>query len=323
MKKVFLLIMTIFPIYCFSQNPITKPTPVRTPVPISKNTTAVQPTGRRPRDFEQFEKNVVENEILEENRQREEKVKVAREIMGELYRKPTKKELNLVAVDAQLKIKFANFLKTENTGLFKFLKSNCHTKANVVEVSEECLANTIPGAGASFSFRINNYRIPALSDLSFVANNFLTVGQWGHGLLLDIGNIPLEEISVQNQSVVNLSDFAPASDFKTARFLNLNLHKGVKHNDSVFYSHLPAKENTTYLLRSIAYRGSLPKVANGLAYNELDFDKRKDVLIAFRIVGIDEKGSVTVLWKQLAEKDSPKIQAPKINETLGKNGNQK
>ena len=59
-------------------------------------------------------------------------------------------------------------------------------------------------------------------------------------------------------------------------------------------------------MRSIAYKGSYYRAIDGFLYDELDFDKRKDVTVAFRIIRRDEE-SVTIIWKQLAEKDSPKV----------------
>ena len=59
-------------------------------------------------------------------------------------------------------------------------------------------------------------------------------------------------------------------------------------------------------MRSIAYRGNYYRAIDGFLYDELDFDKRKDVTVAFRIIRRDEE-SVTIIWKQLVEKDSPKV----------------
>ena len=78
-------------------------------------------------------------------------------------------------------------------------------------------------------------------------------------------------------------------------------------NDGFFYCrNLEASENTTYVLRSIAYRGSYYRAIEGFVYDELDFDERRDVTVAFRIVRRDSE-SVTILWKILENQKSPAI----------------
>jgi hypothetical protein len=155
---------------------------------------------------------------------------------------------------------------------------------------------------------MKTYRIPKLSDLSFAENMFITAGQWLHGLLLEIGDVPLENVSLQTKEAESLSKFQAASTVQTAQEIDAKLNQeGIKHQELVYQRLVSARENTTYLLRSIAYRGTINKTVQGYIYNELDYDKRKDILIAFRIVQTDADGSVTILWKQLAVKDSPKI----------------
>jgi hypothetical protein len=51
----------------------------------------------------------------------------------------------------------------------------------------------------------------------------------------------------------------------------------------------------------------VPRAVRGISYNELDFDKRRDVIVAFRVVRMDPDGSISILWKQLADGESPKL----------------
>lgn len=308
MKKIIVLVMLVFPLFGFSQNPTPTP-PTPQPQPTNQPNQNPPPATQNRRSLGSLSKAEEDLATIEEQRVKDKRRKLAREMLDEFYRKPTKKELRLVAVDDGLKNKFAEFLKQKDTGLFKFLNSSkCGSGANVVSVSEPCLNNKIPGAGASFSFRMKTYRIPKLSDLSFAENMFITAGQWLHGLLLDIGDVPLENVSLQTKEAESLSKFQAASTVQTAQEIYAKLNQeGIKHQELVYQRLVSARENTTYLLRSIAYRGTINKTVQGYIYNELDYDKRKDVLIAFRIVQTDADGSVTILWKQLAAKDSPKI----------------
>lgn len=225
-----------------------------------------------------------------------------------LYRKPTKDELKVVAPDSDLRNKFADFLRREDTGLFKFVVDyGCARNDKIVAATENCLKFTMPGAGNSYSFRTNNYRIRRLADLTFTGKSFYVTGILTHGILVNIGDVPLENITLQTAGTKFLSEFQPVSDLEKAVEIERELISGIKKDGFLYSRALSAVENTTYLLRSIAYNGKILRAVRGITYNELDFDKRKDVIIAFRVVRRDEDGSVTILWKELLEKDAPKL----------------
>ena len=60
----------------------------------------------------------------------------------------------------------------------------------------------------------------------------------------------------------------------------------------------PVRADTTYVLRSITY-----KVGNNLD----EARKPVDVLVVFRVVHKSVEGDVTLLWKELQRKKSPKL----------------
>ena len=66
-------------------------------------------------------------------------------------------------------------------------------------------------------------------------------------------------------------------------------------------------------MRSIASRGKYIRSVLGVDYDEMGFDRRKDVIVVFRIVQRHADGAVTILWKRLAERDSPKIKWDSLN----------
>lgn len=299
-KRYWLVLILFLPCLSFAQtpSPTPAPTPVPTPIPVPR--AVIQ----QPRIFETFEQRAK----LEELRKREELRKEALNIVNEKYRKPSKKELKSVEVENDLLSKYAYYLKQENAGIIKLLNNaKCANNTNVVVASDNCLNNTMPGAGTSFSFRINNYRIPDLADLSLNENTFRTNPDWQHGILVDIGNIQIENISLQSTELAFINSFQPALEYQTAKEIDYKLASGIRNNNFVYRRSALVRENTTYILRSIAYRGKLLKSIKGFVYNELDYDKRKDIIVAFRVVRQYSDGSVTILWKQLASKDSPKI----------------
>lgn len=229
-----------------------------------------------------------------------------------IYRKATREELNTIAPSAGLLKQFGAFLKQERTGMFKLVvDSGCAGNLAVVSAKEKCLKFTMPGAGNSYSFRINNYRVRHLADLTFSANSFHVTGVLTHGILVNLGDVPLERVTLQTTGVKFLADFEPAVDFENAQAIDRQLVAGIKKDGFLYCRGLFAAENATYVLRSIAYNGKVMRSIRGIAYNELDFDNRKDITIAFRVVRSDFDGSLTILWKELSKKDSPKIKRKK------------
>lgn len=227
-----------------------------------------------------------------------------------IYRKPTKEEFKLLAPDKEDLKTYAQFLRQPDTGLIKLIAGRgCDENTNVVNVSGDCLKYSMPGAGASYSFRTENYRIRHLSDLTYIDNSFQLFGILAHGILVDLGDIPLEQISLQTRGLKFLTSFEPITDFEKAKEIDRQFVRGVKNEDFFYSRRAAAAENTTYVLRSIAYRGNRFRSARGFVYDELGFDERRDITVAFRVIRRDNE-SVVILWKALSNQKSPVIKRP-------------
>jgi hypothetical protein len=225
-----------------------------------------------------------------------------------LYRKPTSKELKTVEPSRELFVKYAGFLRQPGTGLTKLIDDKgCAENTKVVVATDNCLKYTMPGAGSSFSFRTQNYRIPRLSDITFVANSFQASGVLLHGIFVNLGDVPLEAVSLQTKGLKYLADFQPEPDYEKGKAIDLQLTQGIRHDGFLYRRGLFMVENTTFALSSIAYGGKYFRAVKNLTYNEFDYDKRKDVIVIFRVVEKDEAGNVTILWKELRRTDSPDV----------------
>jgi hypothetical protein len=225
-----------------------------------------------------------------------------------LYRKPTARELKAVEPRRELFAQYAEFLRQPETGLTKLIDDKgCAENTKVVVATENCLQYTMPGAGSSFSFRTENYRIARLADVTFTARSFQASGVLLHGIFVNLGNVPLEEITLQTRGLKYLTDFQPEPDYQKGKAIDLELAKGIRHDGFLYRRGLFTVENTTFALRSVAYGGKYFRAVNRVTYNEFDYDKRKDVTVVFRIVDKDEAGNVTILWKILRKKDSPDV----------------
>ncbi len=225
-----------------------------------------------------------------------------------LYRKPTREELETLKPNRRLAEKYAGFLRQSDTGLTKLIADKgCANNTKIVIVSEECLKYTMPGAGSSFSFRTENYRIQRLADVTFTDNSFQAAGVFLHGIFVNIGDVPLEQVTLQTKGLRFLTEFQPESDYDKNREIDLQLTEGIESDGFLYRRGLYIARNTTFVLRSIAYDGKYMRSIKGVTYDEFDFDKRDDVIVAFRIVEKDEQGNVTILWKRLQKNDSPKL----------------
>lgn len=230
-----------------------------------------------------------------------------------LYRKPTDRELKAVEPRRELFEKYAEFLRQPNTGLTKLIDDKgCADNTRVVVATDACLQYTMPGGGSSFSFRTENYRIARLSDILFTSKSFQASGVLLHGIFVNLGNVPLESVNLQTAGMKYLVEFQPEPDYNKGKQLDQQLTRGIRRDGFLYRRGLYMVENATFALRSIAYGGKYFRAVDRVTYNEFEFDKRRDVIVTFRVVETDAAGNVTILWKALREKDSPKVKRENI-----------
>ena len=228
-----------------------------------------------------------------------------------LYRKPTKSELELLTPDNQDLMVHSSFIKGKRRGVTKLIADiGCASNPKIVVASKGCAKYTMPGAGAAYSFRFGNYRIQRFADLNFRKNTFEALGILIHGMLVNLGDVSLDKVTLQTNGMKFINDFKPVKTISdAARFAN-KLTRGIDQDGFRYSSILSVKPNSTYVLRSVAYRGSAMRKAGGVVYNELGRfgdKKRKDVIIAFRVIRFSPNEAVTIVWKQLKSKSSPEI----------------
>jgi hypothetical protein len=91
------------------------------------------------------------------------------------------------------------------------------------------------------------------------------------------------------------------------------LDSGYRIEDLLLRSWVKAELGTNFLLRSVAYRGKVIRSFEGATYNEMDFDKRRDILLVLRPLEVLVDGSLILAWKKLSETKSPKLEDSKGN----------
>ncbi len=231
----------------------------------------------------------------------------ALENLALLYHKTTDKELKLLAPNVEDLAKFKIFLQQPDTGIFKLAADiGCSDDTNILVATPDCLDYTMSGGGNSYSFRMKDYRLRRLADINFTNSSFQASGVFLHGFFAELGDIPLEQVNLQTKGVEFAAAFKPEPNFEKAKEIDSQLANGISENGFSYRRAVAAKDDTTYILRSIAYKRKFSRYVDGLTYDEMHYDKRKDVLIAFRVIRRDDNGSLTVVWKQLRSQSSPK-----------------
>ncbi len=202
--------------------------------------------------------------------------------------------------------RYAEFLQKPRTGLIKlFSDVGCEENTNVVRADDVCL-QWIPNSGF-YSFREKAYKSDFLADIRLKNGMLVSDGFLAQSILVNLGDVDLETVSSSSNGLKFLNEFQPAAESKAALTQVEQMIKGIRADNFIYRKSLPAIVNATYALRVTAYRGNFLKSYRGQLFNILAGDKRIDATIAFRILGKNDDGSLTLLWKELSRKDAPKV----------------
>lgn len=179
---------------------------------------------------------------------------------------------------------FAEFLKQPNTGIIRLLPREVYDL-----FPNKPSKLTIRGGGAYYSFARLTHEYGYGSDIE-LASGYLSVGFAGanYGLMIDLGDVSLDEITSDYPGARSLADYAAAKDEPQARVEQRQVQVGRILDGATYKERLPVKTGTTFLLRSINYDST-------------------DVLVAFRVVRKDTDGSVIIAWRLLKQYPTPKL----------------
>lgn len=202
-------------------------------------------------------------------------------------RKLTDAQKRRLYPSATEKATFASILREDATGITRLLPF-CDVDPRVLDVRGSCAdaLPRIPGRGAFYSFKSEDHEAKANSDL-MLSNNEFRVGfaDKAVGTITTLGDVPLEELTLQSSVVAPLLLLAPAKTLDEMVKIYEQSRTVLASGHHAYCTTSPAQLNTTYVMRSTAYnqKGRKPS----------------DVVVAFRVTRQDTDGSVTILWKQL------------------------
>lgn len=229
-----------------------------------------------------------------------------------IYRRPGKEETAALAVGESLLKEHETFLQQPDTGIVKLNSdSACASNSEVVNVREECLQFRMPGAGIAFSFRTDSYRLPRLADLMFLDGYLRADAVLQQVIMTELADVPLGSVTLQTPGMKYLAEFKPPPDGDGFLAYDRELAAGIDKDGFRYRKGFLARSGVTYAIRSVAYKGSYFRSIDGVTYDELEYDRRRDVVVAFRIVDRDAAGNITILWKRLRETNSPTLKIRK------------
>jgi len=289
-----------------ASTPPPQPPPRSTPPPQTSQTQSqnVIPVGRRGLS------NFPLNPISESDRLSARVVRL-QWLVAPLYKKPGAKETAALAPDAAIVQRYASLLRNEGSGVIRLAPdAGCVFSERVVSVKEECLKFSFPGAGNSYSFRTESYRLRHLADLTYANDKLRMTGIFMHSIAVELGDVPIESASLTTEGIDYLRSFEPSTTSEDVTVIDSNLSEGIKAGNFVYSKEVDPRIDRTYALRAVAYRGKVVRSAGGIRYNELDYDKRRDVIVVFRVVGMDKDG-ITLVWRKLSDAEPPRIKMPK------------
>ena len=177
------------------------------------------------------------------------------------------------------------FLTQPNSGLMRLMPRE------VVDVKDSAVAKelNIRGRGAYYSFFYVAHDYGYGSDLE-LSRDLLTTGLAGadFGLMTEIGDFPLTDLSIKNSLVTFLRQYEPPNDEPEARDMYRKLQTGFVVSGQEYRRSLPLRVGSTYLVRSVVYNYS-------------------DTLAAFTVTRKDNDGSAIVAWKRLKVYKTPRL----------------
>lgn len=229
-----------------------------------------------------------------------------------MYRKASEEEIRILSVDESHLSKYAAFLTQSGTGIIKLSSEwSCISDGDLVVATEECANFKMPGAGTAFSFRVDSYRLPRLADLVLFKGMFGADGVLQQFALVQLGSIDVEQVTLETEGMKYLADLEPIRDRDSFPSFDSTITRGIDSGGFTYRKGHPVVYGATYALRSIAFRGKYPRSIGGVEYDEMDYDRRRDIIVAFQVIGLDSAGNATIVWKRLRDLESPRLELKK------------
>jgi hypothetical protein len=227
-----------------------------------------------------------------------------------LRTKPTSEQKKRMQPNSEDLQRFGRLLEQPRTGIVRLLPDiGCYENINLIKADEVC-RNAIPES-SFYSFREREHTLEALADIRLKGGHLISDGILTQGIMTNLGNIALDQVTLETEGFDYLKDFDPNPVSTAAKDQYMQFINGVKAGNHEYRKVLKAEKDSTYAMRVVAYRGNVFRTFRGWRFDLLDGDKRIDMTLVYRVVRKDNDGSVTIVWKELERRESPRIKFPK------------
>ncbi|MBS1794860.1 MAG: hypothetical protein JSS81_13455 [Acidobacteria bacterium] len=209
---------------------------------------------------------------------------------------------------------YKEFLKDSKTGLIRlFPDLGCESK-NLIRVDGDCAGAVLSSWG--YSFRRRDYVVEDFWDLRLKDGELIADGFMSQELLTELGDVPLENLSVESPGVAFLAEYSPSGSFTDARRQYEEIARGVEAGGFRYSKSVKVAAGMTYALRFTAFRNDDSTLIRifykGVTDVEksicaIDEDRRFDAIVVFRVIRREDDGGLSILWKELTRRRAPKV----------------
>ena len=142
-------------------------------------------------------------------------------------KKPNSKQKKILQPDQSDLAKYSQFLQQPKTGIFRLLPDpGCEGNLNVIRADKECL-EAIPES-SFYSFREKEHTPKHLSDIRLKNNQLISDGTLSQGFLVMLGDVKLENVSLETNGLNFMHKFSATAESVEARNQFLQLVRGVE-----------------------------------------------------------------------------------------------
>lgn len=219
----------------------------------------------------------------------------------------TPQDIEAVSINPADLNRYKEFLNQANTGIVRLHNANTCLPEGLIIQAEGACPNNVVGKATGYSFRTGDYKNIFYSDIFFAKEDFSAIGAFTLGVFSNLGDVDLQTLLLSSEGIKQLADFQPPADKAEIERQHGILTKGIRIGDNIYKTKAAAAENTSYVLRTIAYKGRVMRKSGGFRSNTFQNDQRKDVLLVFRVVRRHDDGSLTLLYKELSRKAVPEV----------------
>lgn len=238
--------------------------------------------------------------------------------LKKLTKAERKKIAEVKRIRKEDKLRYKSFLRQSKTGIFRILPDfGCETRL-VIKIDGDC-SSFVPGTWA-YSFRRKSYGGEDFHDIAFKGKNFVVDSLLTQGIFVSLGDVPIEGLNIGNSALLGyIAAFKPGKDRISAAKQFVEIAKGIEKNGYRYSNKVPVVENTTYLLRVVAYKykdkwstrlwikNADQSTKEERKFAWINFDKRNDSIFAFRVIRKTKDGIVTIIWKRLLKTKAPTL----------------